>query len=1013
MELALVVAVPFILALLIAITPLNRLLTKDGRAWVAALTMAVLFAILLGYFPYVQAVDHQGQALSFVTEWVPEFGLTLSWYLDGLSLMFGLIVTGVGAAIFLYAGYYFDDEAEQSRFLMWMSAFAGAMLGLVLSGNLITLFIMWELTSVTSFMLIGFKGAKSKEARFGAQQAFIVTGGGALALILGFVILGAAAGQMIGQAPIYEISQIVNLNLSEHPYYTAIAVLIMIGAFSKSAQFPFHFWLPGAMEAPTPASAYLHSATMVKAGIYLLARLYPPMHEGALWTNALVFFGLTTMLLGAFFALTKRDLKALLAYSTVSKLGAIVALIGLPEYEGLKAAFIGILAHALYKAALFLVAGTIDHNTGTRIIDRLGGLRRYMPGMMVVAVVSALSMAGLFPLFGFAAKEFLIDAFVEAHFIGATLALAVVVLASVFTVTAALIVTWDVFFKQPTEEIHYHQSSPILTAAPGLLAVGTATFGFLISVIIYPLLDAAIPKEFKLYLIAPDFYNHLAFWLSTGAIASGLVLFLVRRWWLPIFDLKFIPSGRQAYSGFINLIDWIGIQATRVQSGYVRYYLVTILGVVAFVILSSGQLSDMARGDQVDWASQVVDGTTVLRASLLILTIAAAFLATRARRHITAALALGVMGYAVSGIFLMEHAPDVSLVNLLVETLTSVLIILMLGRLSERQRRQVMERLWQGRSMVGGVNIGIFRDILIASAVGISVFIFALTALVNRPEPAEVAQEDFCILDGVFIPRDPETVRSSIVRYHLCNSYEEVGSIDVVGAIVSDFRGMDTVIEIVVFSVAALGVLTLLSRGIDSNGQPFVPDENMVPDQGEYTHEVLQEIRTPENLNTPLTRMVSRLVLPAGFLLALTHIINGSSSPGDGFTAGAIAGLVTAVWFVIFGYDEARQRLGAFSPTRLLRIGLLLVAINALLPILLDPANGAFVGYVNYGKLLHIDEFLASFNLKFTSTLLFEIGVALTVFGGFSIIMEYTAHPQSAAAVPTPSTQTSLPEVES
>ncbi|QPC85061.1 DUF4040 domain-containing protein [Phototrophicus methaneseepsis] len=1000
MDIALIVATPFIMAMIIAITPLNKLITKDGRAWLSALTMAALFIALLGYFPYVQVVDHEGQAFARLIEWVPELGLSLSWYIDGLSLMFGLIVTGIGAAIFLYAGYYFDDEAEQSRFMMWLAAFAGAMLGLVLSGNLLTIFIMWELTSVTSFMLIGFKGAKSAEARAGARQAFLITGAGGLALLLGIVLIGAAAGQQLGRAPLFELSTIVNMDLSSHPYYAAIMVFIMIAAFTKSAQFPFHFWLPGAMEAPTPASAYLHSATMVKAGIYLLARLYPTLHEGAIWTNGLVFFGLTTMLLGAFFALTRRDLKALLAYSTVSKLGAIVAMIGLPEFEGLKAAFIGILAHALYKAALFLVVGTIDHNTGTRVIDKLGGMRRYMPGMMVIAAISALSMAGLIPLFGFVAKELLIDAFVETHIVGAMVALAVVVLASVFTVTAALIVVWDVFFKPPTEEIHYHQSSIFLTAAPALLALGTATFGFLITALIEPLIAATVPLEVHLHLLAPDFLELTAFWLSTGAIITGVLLFLVRRWWMPIFNWRFIPSGNQWFNTIVRGLDWLGSQATKMQTGYVRYYLVVILGVVAVVILGSGQLRELARGNQVELTTAALDGTSFLRACLLFLTIAAAFLATIVRRHITAALALGVMGYSVAGIFLLEHAPDVALVQLLVETLTTVLIILMLGRLSERQRRQVMVRLWQGRSNIGNINVGIFRDVLIAAMVGISVFVFALTALVNRPEPAEITQGDFCLLEGVFVsPRDPDTVRSSIARYHLCMTEEELGVEDVVGAIVADFRGMDTVIEITVFSVAALGVLTLLSRGLENAGRPFVPEREIVPDQGEYQQDVLSEIRTPENLNTPFTRMVSRIVLPLGFLLAMAHIINGSSAPGDGFTAGAIAGLVTAVWFVIFGYDEARKRLGAFSPTMLLRTGLVLVGVNALLPMLIDPSHYSFVSHFDYGKWLGIDQYISILGLHLNSGLLFEIGVAMTVFGGFSVVMEYTAHPQEAPII--------------
>lgn len=993
MDIALIVAVPFLMALFIATPALNRLLPKDVRTWAGTIIMLVLFAALIGYFPYIQVPegDTKGLVVTRIIEWVPEIGLTLTWYLDALALLFGLIVTGIGAGIFLYAGYYFDDAKEQSRFLLWLSAFAGAMLGLVLSGNLLTMFIMWELTSVTSYMLIGFKGSKSESARFGAQQAFLVTGAGALALIVGLVLLAAAAGQTLDGGFVFELSEILSLNLAEHPYYTAFAILIMIGAFTKSAQFPFHFWLPGAMEAPTPASSFLHSATMVKAGIYLLARLYPPMHENPLWTGILVVFGLFTMLLGAFFALGKRDLKGLLAYSTVSMLGAFVALIGLPEYSGLKAAFVGILAHALYKAALFLVVGTVDHNTGTRIIDKLGGLRRYMPGMTIVAIISGLSMAGLFPLFGFVAKEILLDAFVNASFDGATIALAVVTLSSLFTVIAGFIVIWDVFFKAPKEEIHYHASPVWLTVAPGAMALGSALFGFLIVPLIFPLINAAVPKSFSLYLLPPNFWELLAFWLSTGAIVFGLVLFLVRGAWIPLTNWRFVPSGTGSFRVILAAINWIGDQSVKLQGGLLRYYLVGILGVVAIVILGSGQLNGLARVNPI--VLDNINGSTLLRAILLLLIIAAAFLSVLVRRHITAALALGVMGYAVAGIFLLYPAPDVALVQILVETLATVLIVLILSRLSEEQRKAIMGKLWKGRTNFRNINLGIFRDIFIAAAVGFAVFLFALTALANRPEPELVAASEFCQLDGVF-QADPNGVRSSIARYHLCTTEEALEVTDVVGAIVADFRGMDTFVEIAVFAVAALGVLTLLSRGLDSN-RPFVPKEqNVYYHKSEFEASSLETVREHKSLDTPFTRLVMRIVLPLGFLLALAHIINGSGAPGDGFTAGAITGLVTALWYVVLGYDEARSRLGTFSPVWLMRAGLLLAVINALVPLLVQPDTGAMLGYIDYGKMIGIDTTLQNFGLKFTSTIIFELGIALTVFGGSGVIMETVAHPQ-------------------
>lgn len=1004
MDIALINAVPFLLAILMIPQTIRRVIPLRARAWVMAGVMAILFAALIGYFPFVQEAAADKGAVERIIEWVPELGLSLNFYLDGLSLLFGLVITGIGTGVFLYAGYYFDDEAEQARFLWQLAAFAGAMLGVVLAGNLITLFVMWELTSITSFLLIGFKGAKSESARFGAMQAFWVTGAGALALIVGIVILGALSGQLLNAESgfTFELSSILQLDpaaVGAHPLYAAVAILIMIGAFTKSAQFPFHFWLPGAMEAPTPASSYLHSATMVKAGIYLLARLYPPLHDNMLWTAGLVTIGMITMLLGAFFAISQRDLKGLLAYSTVSKLGAIVALIGLPGYEGLKAAFVGILAHALYKAALFLVVGTVDHNTGTRIIDKLGGLRRYMPGMAIITIISGLSMAGLFPFFGFVAKEVLIDAFVHLDEGWANLALAVTVLSATFTVIAALIVIWDVFFKEPQEEIHFHAGPLPLSFGPGAMALGSTLLGFFIPTLIVPLLQTAVPKEFSLYLLPPEFWNVTAFQLSTGALIVGGLLFLARRFWLPFLMAIRLPRGTEIYRGISTLIDKTGDVALLLQNGQVRYYLVVILGVVALVILGSGQLADLIRGRSLAAVTFTFNTVEILRGLLLILAIAAALYSVFVRQHLTAAIAVGVIGYSVGGIFMLEPAPDVALVQLLVETLATVLLIVMLGRISAKQRGEVMAKLWKGRSMVGKYNVGILRDIAIASIVGTAVFLFALTAVLNRPAQGTISPEQFCDL-STRIDNGGEPVRDSISRYHLCNTYEDLGITDVVGAIVSDYRGMDTFIEIGVFAAASLGVLTLLSRGLSARN-PLIPQDAYT--QGEFEESVLEEIQDTTRLKTPFTQVVARLVMPLIFLVAVSHIIYGSSGPGDGFTAGALIGLVTSLWYVVFGYSEASSRLNAFSPHRLLRAGLLLAVANAILPILM---GDTFMGYIAYDKLLGIDGILSNFGLKLTTTLVFEISVALTVFGGFGAITEAIGHPKESESFDDPAADT-------
>ncbi|NJL93101.1 MAG: hypothetical protein HC915_04935 [Anaerolineae bacterium] len=491
MDLVLLNAVPFLLAALLAIPPVRQSIPKDVQTWLISGTMLVLFVAALGYFPYVEEQGVVTRSLA----WMEPLGLSFSYYLDGLALLFTLVVTGVGTAIYLYAGYYFEEHEEQSRFNTILLVFTGAMLGLVLSGNLLTMFIMWELTSITSFMLIGFKGSKYAAARDGAFQALIITGGGGIALLAGVVGISVAAASLNGGPVSFELRQVLQTEgLTDHDWYTGLAILVFIGAFTKSAQVPFHFWLPGGMSAPTPASAFLHSATMVKAGIYLLARLYPIMGDSNLWMNTLLGFGMTTFVVGAFFALFQRDLKGLLAYTTISKLGAIVALIGLPDAHGLKAAFVGVVAHALYKAALFLCVGSIDHSTGTRHIDYLGSMARRMPGTALVTTVSALSMAGFIPLMGFLSKETLIEAML--HYAPNTVAAVVLVfVGSVFTGTAAYILIWDVFFRPEQHEVHYHAMPRLATVAPGLLMIGDGGAGLFVGPAVHSLAGNRRPQR--------------------------------------------------------------------------------------------------------------------------------------------------------------------------------------------------------------------------------------------------------------------------------------------------------------------------------------------------------------------------------------------------------------------------------------------------------------------------------------------------------------------------------------
>ena len=918
-----IAGVPFLLALLMVDPISKRVSPIINPGWIVGGVLAGLFLLLLGtgYEPII--VDQGAETL--VVDWVPEYNLSLSFYLDSLSLMFGLIVTGVGAIIFLYAGYYFDDADERARFLRLLLIFTGAMLWLVLSNNLITLFIAWELTSIMSFLLIGFKGDKYASARKGAARALVVTGGGGLALLLGLMLLGAAGGT-------YELSELVTQDLTGHDWYIPITLLVMLGAFTKSAQFPFHFWLPGAMDAPTPASAFLHSATMVKAGIYLLARLHPTLGDVDFWNNGLLTVGLATMLLSAFLAIRQDDLKGVLAFTTTGKLGVLVALLGVPGGYGIKAAMVGIVGHALYKSALFLSVGSIDHATGTRKISKLGGLWKYMPITGTVIVISALSMAGIIPFLGFVAKETKLEAFMDYPVL-----LAIVFLGAALTSTAGYILIWDVLFAKEREEIHFHKLHRPLEGGPIVLGAGTIIFGLFVTQLIKPLIEPIVPVDFKLVLF-PGFND--VFLLSMAAITVGFVLFFLRNSWRRVQD--FPITAMDAYDRVIGGMEWIADQALKTQNGLLRHYLIVVISVVMIILLYGGLVDDVLSLENLELGE--FTASDVMDVMLLVLAVGAAWTSVRVRKHLHAALALAIFGYAIGGVFLVEPAPDVALVQLLVETLATVVLVIMIGRVSSEQRDEAMaalERSFDNREDA----FAKLRDIGIALITGVGMAAFSLIALVNRDN------------------------RESIASWHLDNADTEVGVTDVVSAILTDFRGTDTLIEIAVFATAALGLLTLLTINREAGGEPNTVDENVSIDS---------------KVATPMGRIVASVVFPLTLMISAVHILYGANAPGDGFTAGVVSGLGIALYYVVFGYDYMDDRFKWLRPVRIVVGGLLLGLVNAMIPLL---SGGAFMGLVDYAPWLDFA------NLKFTTTIVFEIAIALTVFGSVSLILETIAHP--------------------
>lgn len=962
MELLLIIAIPFLLSLILA-TPVKDYLPKMLVPWGSGLIMAVLFIRVVAYLPTITS----NGAISTYIPWIEELGISLSIYLDGLALLFAMVITGIGSLICIYTGYYFEDQEEQNRFLMFLLAFTGAMLGVVMFGNLIVLFIAWELTSITSFMLIGFKGKKSTEARFGATQALFVTSLGGLGLLVGAVILGFVAGQIIDPVsakPVFEFSEILSLHeIANSDIYLVFTVLIMLGAFTKSAQMPFHFWLPGAMSAPTPASAFLHSATMVKAGIYLLARMYPMLSENPFWTDVLLLVGLTTMFLGAFFSLRQRDLKGMLAYLTVSTLGALVALIGLPEGHGFKALAIGILAHALYKAALFLSTGTIDHVYHTRIIDKLGGIWRDMPVVSGTVIISALSMAGVPILFGFVAKEVLLDAMIED--LNSFWLLLMLFFGAVFTVCAALIIIWDVLFRKKDQKISiYHPMPGITHFSAAMMALGSLILGILIEPIIKPIIKPMVPYAFSVHLLPDDPLSNHAFMMSSIAIFLGILLFLTRRYWLR-FETIQVPTATEVYQLVLSGLDKAGDIALKLQAGNVRYYLVIIIAVTCIVLLTSPILSNL-NNEIIRAINELqITPTFVIEIGLLFTAVISAGVMIFVRRHLTAVLLLGVFGFTVGAIFVINQAPDVAMVQIIIETLSTVLIIILLSRIDPLRREEMITR-----SFISRTRYGVTRDALLAAAAGTIIFLFSVSALFNRP------------------------ARDSISLYYLENAYRHFGTTDVVGAIVSDYRGFDTLIEICVFATAALGTLMLLSRGRKGEYNILIPSKSKT--QGDFDTKTLKRIKSLNPFITPLTQGAAWVVLPIGIMMGISHILNGGNGPGDGFTAGVVIGVTTSIWYIVYGYEEAKTILSGWQPQNIIRFGLVMVLINALLPILLGEN---FMAYVAYDSLLGIDTILKSLGLKLTSTLIYEIGIALTVMGGIGIIIESIAHPDEVKSL--------------
>ena len=730
--------------------------------------LALLPLLLVCYFVNQFGAIAAGSDARETHAWAPMLGLNLTLLLDGLSMLFVLLIAGIGALILVYAGAYFKGDPRLGRLFAFLLMFMSSMLGLVLADNLLALFVFWELTSISSYLLIGFHHERA-EARAAALQALLDTGGGGLALLAGLLLLAQVGGSQDISALLAEAERI-----HAHALYWPILLLILAGAVTKSAQFPFHFWLPAAMEAPTPVSAYLHSATMVKAGVYLLARLSPVLGGSDAWLWSVTGIGTVTMLAGGFLAATQVDLKRILAYSTISALGTLFMLLGLGTAGATTAAVVFLLAHALYKGALFMVAGTIDHETGTRDARALGGLARWMPITAATAVLAGLSLAGLGPLLSFIGKELVFETVWESPEWWFVLTPAVVLAGALFVLPAGLVGArpfvggWKPTPKTP------HEAPPGMWIGPAVLALG----GLLMGVWPTPPADWLLaPAAYAVTRETPSLSLSLGLWhgfnpaLALSALSIGLGIAIYLAWdGLRLRAARFRPvlnwGPASAYSYALQGLNQLASGQTHLlQSGYLRFYLLialaTAVGFAATTLVWFG-----APLEPISWSD-----LRFYEAGLAVLMLLATAAALRAKSRLAAIASLGVVGYSIALVFVFYGAPDVAMTQFLVETLTVILFVLVFYHLPEPP---VLS------SMVSRA-----RDALIALSVGVVV-----TSLV---------------LIGLRVQYSPP-----ISSYYSEYSVSLAHGRNLVNVILVDFRALDTLGEISVLAAAGIGVFALL-----------------------------------------------------------------------------------------------------------------------------------------------------------------------------------------------------------
>ncbi len=903
--LAILVAIPFLGATL---PPLFKSRLRLDPALAAAVVAGLAFACLV----YLTPAPFQGETLILSWPWLPSIGLELAFRFDGLGLLFAYLIVGIGLLVILYARYYLKAEDATGRFYAFLLLFMGAMLGVVLSENLLLLLIFWELTSLFSFLLIGYWKHDS-EARQGARLALLVTGGGGLALFAGILLLGHIAGS-------FSLSDVLQAGsvVKSHPLYDLTLVLILLGAFTKSAQFPFHFWLPHAMAAPTPISAYLHSATMVKAGIFLLARLFPVLSGTDMWFTLVGGAGVITLVMGAYHALWQHDLKGLLAYSTISHLGLITLLFGLGTSLGAIAGVFHIMNHAVFKASLFMAAGIIDHETGTRDMRKINGLFKYMPYTAVLAIVAAAAMAGVPLLNGFISKEMFFQETVDLAtlgFVGYGLP-AAAVLAGIGSVAYSSRFIHDVFFngepvgltRTPHEPPRW-MKFPIEFLVVLMVAVGVApayTVGPILDVVAGSVLQRGLP-EFNL---SPWHGFNIAFMMSVVALVGGVVVYALRHRIFALHDRIFpAVSGRNATEGLLHRIfRWAGYWNALIENGSLQRYL--------FILITSTLVVGVAafRGEPLFGSvpTQPLDVQTLAYGVFLIAGAVGTVLFHRSR--FVAVVVVGVVGLMVSLLFVRFSGPDIAMTQLLVEFATVILFLLALFFLpwTSPVESSVARRI---------------RDASVAVLAGTGVGALSY-ALLTRP-------------------------LRSISEFFIAEAKPGGGGTNIVNVILVDFRGFDTLGEITVLGIAAVGIYAMLSNanlripGVDMDGRAWAWDRHPV-----------------------VLAVIARTMLPLALLVAVYLFLRGHNLPGGGFIAALVAATALILQYLSDGSAMARTRIG-WRYRMLLGVGILIAAVTGI--------GSLFFGYpflttsFTYVSLPIVGTF------ELATAMLFDLGVFVAV----------------------------------